>query len=360
MAVLLAGAVGAAAALPASAGAHHRSASRNQTKQAAPRFFGYNGVFNFPRTPLRTVLTEMKAGGANTTRLMIPWSRAQPRRHGGYRFHFFDRVYHRILASGIRPLIVPIDSPCWAHPSVPCGAPYNAVRPDRRYLGQWRRFMAKLARRYRRARGFEIWNEPNLYGFWGPDPSPRRYERLLRAAAKGVRSIHRHPPIAFGGPAPIGNWRGFIRHAYQRGAGRYSDDLALHLYPRRVPVARSIVQEAREANVIRAHYDPNAGMWGTEVGVSTAKKPAWQPRVDPSRQAEALVNIYHRLARRGFELLTIFRLRDPPRGQFPRQSWQTGLGVEHTNGRPKPAFCALAVAVRGGVPKRCGAGAHRH
>jgi hypothetical protein len=220
--------------------------------------------------------------------------------------------------------------------------------------------MTRLAHRYPRARGFEIWNEPNLYGFWGPDPSPRRYERLLKAAAVGVRAVDHHPPIAFGGPAPLSKWHGFLRHAYERGAGRYSDDLALHLYPRHTPVARSIAKEAHEAIAIKRQYDPSAGTWGTEVGVSTANKTKWQPHVDPARQAKALVSIYHRLANQGVELLTIFRLRDPPAGQFPRETWQTGLGVEHPDGKPKPAFCALTLAVRAAAPKGCPAGKHRH
>jgi hypothetical protein len=313
-------------------------------------FFGYDVAYG--SEPVSKTLIEAKHGGADTIRYDLHWSQVQPTPRHHYYFGSDDHIYHQVVRRGIRPLIIISAAPCWAHPSVRCHNHYNTVRPDRRYLGRWRKFVTAVARRYPRARGFEIWNEPNLKGFWGRKPSPSGYARVLRAAYRGVERAHSDVPVVFGGVAPTAGWLRFVRRAYRHGAARYSDILATHLYAFVAPVVESVLSEAKQIDAVRFRYDPSAPLWVTETGVSTATGRIWQPTVRRRQQARSLVGIYRGLGRLGIGMVNVFRLRDPTAGLYPPRTWQTGLGVEHRDGAPKPAYCALA-RTRGASPSRC-------
>jgi hypothetical protein len=326
---------------------HPRQPVSNHSEPAFGFADNYTGPF------LDALLAETKAGGGDTVRFGVSWAAAQPDPLLGYNFTDSDAAYEKAVGLGLRPVIVLTSAPCWAHPSVACDGTYNSVRPDNAFLREWTAFASAVATRYPAARGFEIWNEPNLAGFWGTDPSPRSYVRLLRASAAGIRQTRSQVPVVFGGPAPVATAAGYLQHAYRRGAAKYSDKLAIHVYPIRHPVVQNVLDQARRAITIQRRYDPTGALWVTEAGVSTAPDPYWQPRVNPRYQSQDLVKIYQGLRDQGVKLIIVFRLRDPVAGLFPPQSWQTGLGVEYSNGRPKLAYCALANERGQPIPPPC-------
>lgn len=353
------------------ASAHHRhpggkpgkhggkGGKRRHAVGVAP-FFGYDVAFGGAGDdPIAKTLKEARQGGANTVRDGVVWSQVQPTRHHHYNFAYSDHVYHQVLDDGMRPLMVITGAPCWAHPSVSCKKDFPSVRPDHRFLGKWRQFVTAVAARYPKARGFEIWNEPNLKGFWGHRPAPGAYVRLLHAAYRGVKRAHSPVPVVFGGLAVVTGWDRYLRLAYEHGAAAYSDVLGVHIYPFGEPVVGWVMSYAMQVDALRRQYDPTAPLWVTETGVSTATGRIWQPTKRRRQQARSLVGIYRGLSRIGVGLVTVYRLRDPRRGLFPARTWQTGLGVESHGGAPKPAYCALA-RVRGASPHRCSRRRGRH
>lgn len=65
-------------------------------------------------------------------------------------------------------------------------------------------------------RTYEIWNEPNLYVFWEPEPDPAAYGALLKAAARGIRAACPGARVGTGGVAfwDLRHWDadwGFLR-----------------------------------------------------------------------------------------------------------------------------------------------------
>lgn len=56
---------------------------------------------------------------------------------------------------------------------------------------------------YRPVLDYEIWNEPNLGGFWCPNPDPARYAELHLAAAAAIRGIDPDARVVLGGLAPF-------------------------------------------------------------------------------------------------------------------------------------------------------------
>lgn len=49
---------------------------------------------------------------------------------------------------------------------------------------------------------YEIWNEPNFYHFWEPEPDPEHYGRLLKAAYQAIKTACPEAEVLFGGLAP--------------------------------------------------------------------------------------------------------------------------------------------------------------
>jgi polysaccharide biosynthesis protein PslG len=125
--------------------------------------------------------------GAPIRRMLVGWNQVQPA-PGIWRWGPTDAEYRALLRVGLRPLFVAVAAPCWAHPSSPCaGSATEGTPPDPPYDGAWTQFIRRLARRYPKAAGIEIWNEENVQPQFLPYPNPARYTQLLKDAYRAVR-----------------------------------------------------------------------------------------------------------------------------------------------------------------------------
>jgi hypothetical protein len=151
------------------------------------------------------LMARAREGGASVIRYVVPWARVE-RDRGIYDWSIEDDSYELALQNGVRPLIVLLTSPCWAHPSMSCEdaarADYSSFRPDAEYMDDFGRFVRAAMERYPKAVGFEIWNESNLTSFWGPDPNPKAYVSMLRAVDRATDGMGPHAPILFNGLIP--------------------------------------------------------------------------------------------------------------------------------------------------------------
>jgi polysaccharide biosynthesis protein PslG len=295
------------------------------------------------------------AGGlaSNTNRVPFFWGAVEPQR-GQFNWAGYDAVYNAMIARGMHPLLTIGDPPCWAYPRQPC-RPGLSYPPDKQHLGRWAHFVKLTVSRYPGLAGIEVWNEPNLTQFWGPEANPKGYVKLLRITDRAVKSVDRSLPVVFGGnapqfdPNPVGmEATVFERRAYKAGAGRHVDALGVHPYvyqandPNLLPSVR--LQLALLKGIAARHGYPGTPLWVTEFGVSTAGGAA----LTPENQAAKLVDIYEMLRRvPGVPVVILHRLLDlNPK----RRDWEAGLGIVGYNGVPKPAYCALAEARTGSCP----------
>jgi large repetitive protein len=293
---------------------------------------------------LGSVIADSRAAGAQVARYAIPWAVVEPG-PGRFNWAHYDFVYHQLLARGIRPLPILIDSPEWARPSRPrAHGTFAAWHPDRPFDHAWGRFASLVAERYPQSVAIEVWNEQNSEHFWGGTPDPRRYVELLRAAHDGIKRARPAMPVLLGGPAPRIDhrfqWDRYLRRAYGHGAALASDDLSLHPYATRraagAEVAQVLAQVHRAQDLVARHHR-RARIWVTELGFST--HPQADRRVSELRQAELLTDVHERLSREGVRALLVHQVRDRQTGD-PNED---GYGVTEVDGRRKPGFCALVV-----------------
>jgi hypothetical protein len=182
-----------------------------------------------------------------------------------------DRMVLAAALAGMYVLPVINETPTWAGTN-----PFNAAEPPRD-PSDYGTFLGALVRRYgprgyfwtlhrrvrpRPIRAWQIWNEPNLSGFWDADPWAPPYVRLLRAAHLALK---RADPRARVIAAGLTNraWDD-LDELYEAGGKRWFDAAAIHPY---TSSAANVVQAARLTRaVMNAHGDRRTPLLLTEVG----------------------------------------------------------------------------------------------
>jgi hypothetical protein len=213
------------------------------TAEQASAMFGFSGVR--PRGDLTAALTArlVEAAGGSATRSVIHWQSIEPQRDQLVEapLHRLHRYHRALRKRGIDPIIVIQHAPAWARdiggPRM-CGtADACHYPPARAMLGEWREFVAEIARRFRGA-AIEIWNEPNYEGQWQSGVDPARYAELLAAADQAVAAAAPGRAVYPGGLGSVAKpgWRppaDFLRAAMAASPSltAHADAINLHVYP---------------------------------------------------------------------------------------------------------------------------------
>ena len=167
------------------------------------------GAFNHspPGIGADKLAIALQSDGMDLARIEAAWSDIEPIADR-YRFARLDALYVALVNRGIRPVIQLLTSPSWAvgyssktilgleTKDNGCSGTFCVQPPSPGNYDRWRRFAAQIAKRYRLAAAIEVWNEPNLWGFWHAyTTDPGAYTALLGAAYDAIK----HP--ATGNPS---------------------------------------------------------------------------------------------------------------------------------------------------------------
>jgi polysaccharide biosynthesis protein PslG len=235
-------------------------------------------------------LDGIAATGARWLRVDVDWDVLEHER-GVFDWRRVDRVVLGARRRGLQVLGLLTYTPPWARPA----ATSNKHPPT--HVADFAAFAAAAGLRYahRGIVAWEIWNEPNLSGFWEPAADPERYARLLRVAAAALRAVAPGTTIVSGGLAPSETADGsmapatFLARLYRAGAGPSFDAVGHHPY--NYPGSPldptgdfnhnafgGVTLKLRE--LMLAHGDGDKLIWGTETGA-----PSVGPRAPPSLAA---------------------------------------------------------------------------
>jgi polysaccharide biosynthesis protein PslG len=296
------------------------------------------------RVQKQQMITESLNSGAKVNRLIVSWAQVQAGGPSSWDWRYYDTIYNMQLSRGVKPLIVITSGPCWSAPSFKeCK---NHARPDKQYYPHFREFTKRVLKRYPQAFGLEVWNEPNLHHFWGPNPNPAAYVNILKEAYLAKQAVKSSVKISIAGTAPaLGainsagpfmHWEEWLRKAYKNGAAKYADALSIHPYPTdSPPTAASVISKYDRAKAFQKQFNHKGPIWVTEVGFTTNQ--AATNSVTLQEQANRTQAMYQQLSNRGAGVVILHRLRDTKNPN----PWEAGLGLMHENGSPKPAYCML-------------------
>jgi hypothetical protein len=319
---------------------------------AAPQAMGgsFHGVVSQSKLGVQDY-ERMGDGNAGTLRVRVPWARLEPQR-GQREWTWLDRVVTRAGEQGIR--VLPS-----LHGPGPAGIATPPTRPRARRA--FARFAGAVAARYgpggaipeggRPIAGLQIWNEQNGRTYWGAKPNPRKYGKLLKAAAQRMRRADRRVEVILGGMfgtpsgrGAITSW-GYLKRLYAvRGIKRAFDTVAVHPYSPNLFGVKYQVRAMRK--VMRRNGDGSARIRITEFGWGSKK--GGNPLNKGSRgQARMLRKAFRLFERRrgGWRLsgANWFAWRNSPRGGC---AFCPTAGLFTADRSPKPSWNAFKQVAR--------------
>lgn len=201
---------------------------------------------------------------------------------------------------------------------------------------------------YYPVRAWQIWNEPNLAGYWEPRPNPRAYVRLLRAADVALKQVDPRAVVVTAGMpfTGVGPEVAFLSQLYRAGVHGTFDALSIHDYAVTPGGALERLQTARA--VMNRFGDRRKGLWVTEW--SWAGGPPNPYIVNHAGQraniAAFLALVQHHRAELRLDELMYYGWRDMVSGPGPRSYWAYNLGLLSHGLLPKPALGVFSTAAR--------------
>lgn len=313
-------------------------------------------LFNLSRTRVDQALDDVVALHMTWIRVDMSWASLQPRSSTAFDWAPMDAIVASARAHHLHVLGLLTYTPRWAR-APGCTA---FVCPPR-HAGDFARFAAAVVSRYRDdVTTYQIWNEPNISLFWR-HPDPAAYGQLLSTTVTAMRRADATLHILFGGLAFTNTSAGDIaptRFAVDACAGRTCDVDAIGYDPFTYPALPSATAQPPNAWQLMADGSSSgirsalarAGLgglkiWVTEFGAPTDFPGSSGSRAVSEKQQAAIVTDGLRLARAGSAYVGAFFV-DTWRDAKQRGAARDHFGIERYDGTHKPAFGALAAALK--------------
>ena len=192
------------------------------------------------------------------------WPNLEPEK-GKWNFQFTDKYVDAAEAHHVQVLFPIALSPAWAsaRPQEKSAySPGNAAEP--KDINDWRNYVRTVATRYKgRVHAYEIWNEPNLKGFYSG--STAQLVQLASVAYQTLKEIDQENIIcspAFTGASGLPLFDQYL----QAGGGKYADVIGYHLYVNPAPPEDMVPLTQQVEAVMSKHGVRNKQLWDTETG----------------------------------------------------------------------------------------------
>lgn len=216
----------------------------------------------------------LAASGPESVRVAVSWARAQPTRGAAPDLAGLDATILSAAQRGLDVLPVVLETPSWAATQRKKG-----IASPPRHPADFGAFLRVLVGRYgprgtlwaehpevpvRAVRDWQIWNEPNLRGYWDPPRGQgfaHSYVNLLKASRRALRGADRGAHLILAG-LPNRSWPA-LASLYKAGARGSFDAVAIHPYTGKTSNVLRLVRYARQ--VTRRYHDGHRPIWLTEL-----------------------------------------------------------------------------------------------
>lgn len=295
-------------------------------------------------------LDDMRDIGTTWLRFDVMWSVVQGGGRTDWDWSRYDRIIAACVQRGIRPLLLLDTTPGWARPAGTTDW-HPPTQP-----ADFGAFAGAVALRYgpQGMHHYEIWNEPNLPGFWTSGPDARQYGALLASAHASLKSADPQAFLVSAGLSPASTGGGsispvdFLAALYAAGVGSCFDAVGHHPYSwPAMPIeikdwsAWSQMDSTPRSlrRVMRANGDATKPIWMTEFGAPT-RGPAGSEALSEDRHAELISQAYAIAALRPWSgPLFLYAYRDHGTDLNDRENF---FGLLRADGSRKPSYAAFA------------------
>ncbi len=293
------------------------------TRGLVPEGFGVNIHFTDPQPGEMERFAE---AGFGLARMDFAWGRVE-RERGQYDFSAYDRLTAHLKQAGVRPLYI-LDYG---------NRLYDEGQAPRTEEGReaFARFAAAASSHFR-GQGvlWEIWNEPNLDGFWKPKSNAADYGLLAVKTAKAIRGAD--PQAVILAPGTSGFPWSFFEAVFEAGLLDLVDGVSVHPYRGTAPET-AVADYARLRAMIGRYVGPEREalpIVSSEWGYTTAE-PYGHLMVPEDQQARYLAREWLSNLAAGVNVSIFYDWKDD--GPNPQER-EHRFGTVRQDLTPKPAF----------------------
>jgi len=193
------------------------------------------------------------------------WPWLEPKK-GEWHFEGLDKIIGLAERHDVEIVLVLGLSPTWAsaRATEKCSyAPGFAAEPGN--IGDWKNYVRMVATRYKgRIHYYEMWNEPNLKGFY--TGTMTKLLELVKEARKVLKEVD--PTVFVISPSAKNGMKGvvWLQEFLSRGGGDYVDIIGHHFYVSPGPPEDVIPLVIRVKEIMGKHKLVDKPLWNTEAG----------------------------------------------------------------------------------------------
>lgn len=310
-------------------------------------FLGVNAQLQYvPPEMARRQVAAVKKLGLQWLRLGLHWMLIEPKA-GQFELKDVDRMMALVRDEGLRSITTVVGTPRFlsSAPDTAIGKQHFDKYPPRDPNAYAQRLM-QLAKRYPQVDVWQVWNEPNIPGFWLPKADPQGYAKLLAPAVMGLRAVQPAKPIAMAGMAYYSQMYGrdglMLEDMGKLGAYGLDLIVAYHPYTAEPEGADDGSRDLLTHAPFIHKWLRAAGVkqiWATEWGWSSYAGPKEeQPIIGEDGQADYTLRRLALMAAIDYDKVFLFTLGDLDERAGVRDR---RYGLLRESGEPKPVYHAL-------------------
>ena len=306
-------------------------------------FLGVNAQFLwFSPARYQLQIDRLKALGLQWVRLDFHWDQLEPVENQ-YQIATLDQLVGKLQDNQLKSLFYLVGSAPFAT-TAPAGAPYQDQYPPAD-PNMFATRMALLSQRYPSVDAWQVWNEPNLLGFWRPAADPAGYASLLTATTSALRGVNPAKPVVAAGMAffsEMPNGQTMFNALGALGVASLNTVVSYHPYTQlpegNDPSNLDLIAKTSALNQALRNGGVQS-LWSTEWGWSTYPGPKdAQDLITPQQQADYVVRRVALMSAMDFDRIFLFTLSDLDQRASVRDRF---YGLLDINANPKPVYTAL-------------------
>jgi hypothetical protein len=237
--------------------------------------------------------------GVAWIRADLAWTNIQPDSELQYLWERFDRVAGAAQERDLKVLATLGYTPRWSR-DLACMDKNQTCPPASNT--RFAQFASEAVTRYSAlgVHTWQIWNEPNISGFWATGANPERYADMVRQVSAAVRAADPDSFVLLGGLANATTTDGgkrqsavaFLDSVLEHGVGDHVDGISFHPFTHELlpstktgdsPYERITGARQSLTSVLVRHDRTDLEIWITETGAPTHGKGAAADSEEPGR-----------------------------------------------------------------------------